>query len=392
MPPEIPPIRGGWTGTRANPVSPKAQNPVQPQERRKKKNAMPLILQPPKINGVDMKQTAPKKQLFRAEPEDEPNDPKELEFEEKSVGSNVEEDLIDAFLNEESSEYSISKDESSEKLYYAEESTEESFNIEESSQHFFRNDESSEQYYTKEESSDLKIDNEKDWLNRKSYQYPLHGPTNEMPDEIESSDESDGSPNPLESLERSHNRPGERTQDIKVKLPVKLANVNLEVDIFDVFNLIKPIATVTNVEWSIHSIDMDIILPTTNFFSKGTLLLDLEYVEKGDNHGTGTLHSLKIHVPWSKIVKVEWILPPELSCNQSKEYMFTETDGNDPAFHREFSERLVDKLDFQLTNLSCIWNEQLVENEKLLIQGSATMEIDIYQRQCVNLRDLVSSQ
>ncbi|GAE47817.1 hypothetical protein [Mesobacillus boroniphilus] len=227
-------------------------------------------------------------------------------------------------------------------------------------------------------------------MNRKSYQYPLHRSTNEIPDEIESPEESDGSHNPLESLERFHSRPGERTQIIKVKLPVNLANVNLEVDIFDVFNLIKPIASVTNVEWSIHSIDMDIILPTTNFFSKGILLLDLEYVEKGDNHGTGTLHSLKIHVPWSKIVKVEWILPPELSCNKSKEYMFTETDGNDPTFHREFSERLVDKLDFQLTNLSCIWNEQLLENEKLLIQGSATMEIDIYQRQCVDLRDLVS--
>ncbi|WP_156315530.1 hypothetical protein [Mesobacillus boroniphilus] len=37
MPPEFPPFRGGWTGIRANPVSPKAQNPVQSQERRKKK-------------------------------------------------------------------------------------------------------------------------------------------------------------------------------------------------------------------------------------------------------------------------------------------------------------------------------------------------------------------
>lgn len=47
-----------------------------------------------------MKHTAHKKQLFRAEPEDEPNESKELEFEEKFVGSNVKEDLIDAFLNE----------------------------------------------------------------------------------------------------------------------------------------------------------------------------------------------------------------------------------------------------------------------------------------------------
>ncbi|MBT2637977.1 hypothetical protein [Bacillus sp. ISL-39] len=381
MPPETPPFRGSWTARRATPTTPRTEGHIQSPERRKKKAANPLILQPPKVKGIDLLHSAPKKQLFRAKQEKEPNDPEESEFEEKSADSIVKEDLIDVFLDEESSDHIISKEESSEYLYYKEES----------SQEFSLNEESSEQNYT-EENYEQEIGNETDLLNRKSYEYPLLGSMKEMPDETESSNESDATPNSFESLEKLHCRPGERTQDIKVKLPVNLAHVNLEVDIFDVFTIIKPIASVTTVEWSIHSIDMDIILPTRNFFSKGILLLDLEYVEKADDHETGTLHSLKIHVPWSKIVKVEWVLPPELSCNQSKEYMFTENDGNDPSFHREFSERLVDKLDFQLTNLSCTWNEQLLENEKLLIQGSANMQIDIYQKQCVDLRDLVSSQ
>jgi hypothetical protein len=350
MPPETPSFRGSWTASRP-----------------KKNAANPLILQPPKVKGVDLKQSAPKKQIFRAEPEKEPNVPTGTEIEEKTRVEN--EDSADFKIYEESPEDFISK--------------------EESSDHFFSKEESSEQIFIEEEKSEQEFVNEEERLNRKSYEYPLLGSKFDASNEKGVPDGSGPNPNPPESLGRLRREYGHQVHDVKVKLPVNLAHVDLDVDIFDTLKLSKPIGSVTSVEWSIHSINMDVIIPAAKFFSKGILLLDLEYVEYAGNNEPGTLHALKIHVPWSKIVEVDWILQPELSCNQSKEYMFTDNYGDDPTFHREFSERLVDKLDFQLTNLNCIWNEQLMDQERILIQGSANMQIDIYQKQCVDLRDLV---
>jgi hypothetical protein len=363
MPAEMPPFRGSWTASSSNPTSQRAQT----QGSSKKKTGTPLILQPPVVKGVDMKQSAPKKQLFREEPEE----PIISEFEESPESRGIEEN--------ESVEYLI-KEESSDDFLIIEESSDQIYNKEESSEDFITEEESSEQ--------EAKID-EKELINRKSYEYPLQVPVKDRDDNQESSDANEAG---NEMLELFHQEYRDRTHEIKVKLPVNLAHIDLEIDIFDTFNLSRPIASVTNVEWSIHSINMDVLLPTVNFFSKGILLLDIEYDEHAGDHGKKTMHSLKLHVPWSKVLPVNWIIKPELSNNNSKEFMFTETDGSDPTFHREFSEKLVDKLDFQLTSLSCTWNEQLMDQHKILIQGTANLQIEIFQKQCVDLRELVSPQ
>ncbi|RSD26113.1 hypothetical protein [Mesobacillus subterraneus] len=373
MPPETPPFRGRWTASLSNPPAPITERPGQSQKKNEKKTASPLILQPPKVKDVDLKQSLPRKQLFRAEPEEELVESSEFETEEPLANS--EKKPGEFIPYEDISELNMSK--------------EEALEAEESSEHIFSNEESSEDSFSQDESSDLQGTVKSEKFNSKSYKYPLLDSVSDLLDESESSDEGERSLDSLESLEKMHMRYGERPHEIKVKLPVNLAHVNLEVDIFDIFPISRPIESVTNVEWSIHSIDMDIVLPTANFFSKGILLLDLEYVENAGDQDSGTMHSLKIHVPWSKILKVEWLIQPELSCNHNKEYMFSDHDGSDPTFHREFSEKLVDKLNFQLTSLNCIWNEQLIENEKILVQGTANMQIDIYQKQCVDLRDLV---
>jgi hypothetical protein len=369
MPAEMPPFRGSWTASR-DPASPRAQGTADSQGNSRKKAAKPLILKPPVVKGVDMKQSAHVKQLFRNEPD---------EYIEPLI-SEAEEHPESGEMKEEEASESVLMEESSDHFFFAEESSEQ-FDIgEESSEDFNSGEESSEDKETIDETEPL---------NRKSYEYPLIGPEKDQGDDQESSDETEAGNDLLKLIPAE--LPG-RTKDIKVKLPVNLAHVDLEIDIFDTFNLSRPIASVTNVEWSIHSINMDVVLPTVNFFSKGILLLDIEYVECTDDDRMGTMHSLKLHVPWSKVLPVNWILKPELSNNNSKEYMFTETDGSDPTFHREFSEKLVDELDFQLTSLNCTWNEQLMDKNKILIQGTAILQIDIFQKQCVDLRELVSQK
>lgn len=174
-----------------------------------------------------------------------------------------------------------------------------------------------------------------------------------------------------------------RVTDTKVMIPLHLADVDLEIDIFDTFNLSRPIASVSKVDCSLHSIDVEVLLPSANLFTKGILLLDIDYVGVDD---CGAMHSVKIHIPWRKIIKVHWLHHPELSWKNNKEYMFTSPYGQEHGYHREYSESLTEKIDFHLSNLHCVWNEQFINNEKVLVQGTARMQLDLYQKQCLDLK------
>ncbi|MDP4147632.1 MAG: hypothetical protein Q8936_24715, partial [Bacillota bacterium] len=64
-----------------------------------------------------------------------------------------------------------------------------------------------------------------------------------------------------------------------VKLPVILASIKVDIDIYDSFNLEIPISSLTKVDWSIHSLECKVLLPTPNVFLKGELIADIEYVK-----------------------------------------------------------------------------------------------------------------
>jgi hypothetical protein len=183
---------------------------------------------------------------------------------------------------------------------------------------------------------------------------------------------------------RGMNKPYERT---KVRLPLHLADVELEIDIFNTISLSRPISSVSNIECSLNSIDAEVLLPSANLFTKGILLLTMDYVNPDDS---GTMHSLKVHIPWKKISQVKWLHKPELSSKNSKEYMFTSPLGMEEGFTREYKENLVEKVNFSLTDLHCVWNEQFIDQDKILFQGTARMKIDLFQKQCLDLQKLLS--
>jgi hypothetical protein len=204
-------------------------------------------------------------------------------------------------------------------------------------------------------------------------------------DSNESYEESSSEPIQLATAAyRGINKTYERT---KVRLPLQLADVDLEIDIFDTFKLSRPISFISNVRCSLHSLDAEVLLPSPNLFTKGILLLTMDYVNTDD---LGTMHSLKIHLPWKKIIPVNWIHQPEISSKHSKEYMFTSPLGMEAGFTREYKESLVEKVDFSLANLHCVWNEQFVDQDKIMFQGTARMKIDLFQKQCLDLQKLLS--
>ena len=309
-----------------------------------KGSGKPLILAPPVIKSVEEKPRAERSQFTINEVEEESSDV----IEHSGSGEiHIEDEGLQELYEESSNEIMF---EESSSFAAEEESVNQLFSIDDYGDEFHNN-------ATHEESED---------------------------DPYES---SESSPESIKLATAAYIGKNTKTEMTKVRLPLHLADVELEIDIFDTFSLSRPIATVSNVECSLHSLDVEVLLPSASLFTKGTLLLNIDYVSTDD---TGTMHSLKIHIPWKKIISVNWIHQPELSFKDSKEYLFTSNLGMEEGYTREYSESLVEKVDFSLSSLHCVWNEQFIQNDRVMIQGTARMQIDLYQKQCLDLQKLLS--
>jgi len=302
-----------------------------------KSSGMPLILAPPPIKSFQEKPSVSRESIFLEDDDQDLSDVIEI---------TVEKEVLDD-----------SKDES-----------EDSYNEESSfDEQSFLEEESEEWLTSGNDAEDIQFEQDDD----ESDQYRLD------------SEEEQESMNLVPAAYRGIDY---EITGTKVRVPVHLADVDLEIDVFDTFHLSRSIAFVSKVDCSLHSIDVEVLLPSANLFTKGILLLDIDYVGKED---CGAIHSVKIHIPWKKIIKVNWSHQPELSWKNSKEYMFTTPYGLEPGYHREYCESLTEKIHFNLATLHCVWNEQFINNEKVLVQGTASMKIDLYQKQCVDLKSLL---
>jgi hypothetical protein len=308
-----------------------------------KSSGIPLILAPPVIKSVEEKPSASKRRFTIDEEAEESSDSMGIV---DDVGEHLKEEIQGGF--DESSDEKMYEESSS--FLYEEESANQLSAIDES-------DDEPHYYENHEESFD--------------YQY----------------ESSESSSEPMKLATAAYSGKNNRTEMTKVRLPLHLADVDLEIDIFDTFSLSRQISSVSNVECSLQSIDAEVLLPSANLFTKGILLINIDYVS-ADN--AGTMHSLKIHIPWKKIIPVKWIHRPELSSKDSKEYLFTSSLGMEEGYTREYSESLVEKVNYSLSSLHCVWNEQFIQNDRVMIQGTARMKIDLYQKQCLDLQKLLS--
>ncbi|MBS8264398.1 hypothetical protein DYI25_08120 [Mesobacillus boroniphilus] len=308
-----------------------------------KSSGKPLILAPPVIKSVEEKSSASRRQFTTDEVEEESSELIEVVG---GIEDHVEEEIQEGY------------EESSSEIMFEESS---SFHDEEESvNQLLAIDEYGDELHY-DENHDESVD----------YQY----------------ESSESSSVPMKLATAAYSGKKTKIEMTKVRLPLHLADVDLEIDIFDTFSLSRPISTVSNVECSLHSIDAEVLLPSANLFTKGTLLLNIDYVSTDD---TGTMHSLKLHIPWKKIIPVKWIHQPELSAKDSKEYLFTSNLGMEEGYTREYSESLVEKVNFSLSSLHCVWNEQFIRNDRVMIQGTARMKIELFQKQCLDLQKLLS--
>lgn len=186
----------------------------------------------------------------------------------------------------------------------------------------------------------------------------------------------------------SPKRDDQKQQSPIVKLPVLLANVNIDIDVFETFDLLFPLENVINIEWSIQSFDCSVILPSSTVFLKGVLIADIECSNKGN---ASTLHIVKLPISWMKTTDVDWLSLPELSRSSQSEFMFQSPLDKEVSSHDEFHQEFTGQIDNNLRNIHFVWHQELcsqLEIQKLHIEGVAYLSIDLLQSQYVELPSL----
>jgi hypothetical protein len=169
-----------------------------------------------------------------------------------------------------------------------------------------------------------------------------------------------------------------------VKLPLLLAKITVDIDIFETVDLSIPVENVSKVDWSLQSYDCKVILPSTIVFLKGVLIADVEF----RNKGTTNLHSTKISVSWSKTTKVDWLYPPKLPSKSQKEFIFSSHNDEKISSHHEFTQLFAEEIDSEIRMIHFNSSEEFhpcADMTQFDIQGSALLSIDLLQEQFIHL-------
>ncbi len=167
-----------------------------------------------------------------------------------------------------------------------------------------------------------------------------------------------------------------------VKLPVTLANVNVEIDILKEIDLHTPISSIKNITWSISSLKSNVLLPSSTVFFKGVLVVEVEFEGQDTN---SSIQSIKFPIEWEESVDVTWLIDPELSEEYEEEYTF---DGSSRSIsrsmHLESYQKLAHEVEHDLKDVQCLWHYDVDRDNKpkrLQLNGAVTLLIDLSQDQ-----------
>lgn len=177
----------------------------------------------------------------------------------------------------------------------------------------------------------------------------------------------------------------QKKQSPIVKLPVLIAKVNVDIDIFDTIDLLFPLKNVIKIVWSLQSLDCSVILPSTTVFLKGVLIAEIEYANKGNKN---TLHIAKLPISWSETTNINWLTLPKLPSSSHSEFMFQSPIDKEASSHFEFHQEFAEQIDSNLRKINFVWHQDFcsqLEIQKLHVVGIAQLSIDLLQSQYIEL-------
>nr|MBC9722538.1 hypothetical protein [Lactobacillus sp.] len=177
--------------------------------------------------------------------------------------------------------------------------------------------------------------------------------------------------------------PVEKKEKTTVKIQVLLARLETDIDIVETIDLLMPLENILKVEWSIHSLDCKVVLPSKTVFLKGEFIAEIEFSNKGLEN---KIQSLKVSIPWSKTANINWISIPDFSYRNKNEFMFQSEHEHDPSFHYKYFQKFAEPIRSQLKQINFVWHQQLnSKDQQLQVNGVAQLSIHFMQEQFVDL-------
>ncbi|MBD1381944.1 hypothetical protein [Metabacillus arenae] len=331
-----------------------------------KKFSTPLIFSPPKVNSLHMKKEKKDQTIASAKKQKK----------EKSSALNAHEDQFESHID--SDTYAAGKYEEDSREEEKDESLEDEISLVDER----KNDENHQNDKELCEENNLNKSMKKELLKinapkkKKSYH-------DSWKKELITSDLEDENDSHYVLDSRKRNK--EENHHTIVKLPVLLAKEEIDIDIFDSFDLSCPLTNITKVDWTVQNVKVQVLLPETTVFLKGIFIAKVEFASENDSQ---SLHTVNVPIPWEKIIGVEWIYPPITPSRNQKEYMFQSKTQNEVSLHREYYEQFADQIEYHLHSINFVWHKELESqsgNSKLCILGRANIDMDLMQPQYVEL-------
>ncbi|WP_162785126.1 hypothetical protein [Bacillus sp. P14.5] len=159
----------------------------------------------------------------------------------------------------------------------------------------------------------------------------------------------------------------------------------VEIDLFNSFTLMNPLASISQIEWRVESFKGWALPPSSTVFLELVLSADIEFAAAKD----GSLQSLKIFIPLQKTVQVHWRSAPEFPSARRGEYEFKEKEDVNLSSHRVWEEKLAHPILFEIRSFKLLWHDELEKgkegNKVLGVQGTAKVSIEASQKQMVSL-------
>ncbi|WP_102274321.1 hypothetical protein [Cytobacillus massiliigabonensis] len=184
------------------------------------------------------------------------------------------------------------------------------------------------------------------------------------------------------------NTPTMNAQKKIVKFPILLAKVDINTEIWESFDLLKPTVNVTKIEWSSPSFDCHILFPSDTLVLNGTLIANIEYVKDDPSRD---ICNLKIPISWKKFANIHWISPPILPISNQREFLFSSPLENEISVHQTCEQVFADDIEFELRSTSITWHKEISSEKKtsfLHIKGSIQLSIDLLQKQYIDVHSL----
>lgn len=173
-----------------------------------------------------------------------------------------------------------------------------------------------------------------------------------------------------------------RHAQTEVKLPVCLATVDVDFQLFRTIDLPLSVMQLNQVEWKISTIKGKVVLPSNTVFLKLTLTATLEVV------CDDRLQQLKIDVPVERTLQADWKHEPVVPFSDSAEYMFQDRDGDGITLHRESFHKFAEEVQFDLYDFHLVSHDEIVSKVSatcLMVKGDGLVTIDLLQPQYVIL-------